>query len=142
MCFGIQGSDSSGASRTIPIGPPDRHDAVPAPRTFPGEPHMSTSTPTGRDQQSFAETALRLGGKTEEEARRTGALDKADDQVEALFKERYQTANSPVHKAVWSGRVPLDQFTPPPLPASAPCDAAMERSFAVVRRRKEAGTFY
>jgi hypothetical protein len=50
---------------------------------------MSTSTQPDREQQSFAETALRLGGKTEEEARRTGALDKADDQVESLFKPEY-----------------------------------------------------
>ena len=81
---------------------------------------MSTSTPTERDQQSFAETALRLGGKTEEEARRTGAVDKADEQVEALFKPQYQTVNSPIHKAVWDGKVPLDLFAPPPLAAVAP----------------------
>jgi hypothetical protein len=37
------------------------------------------------DGASFAETALRLGGKSDEEARRTGAIDKADEQVEALF---------------------------------------------------------
>jgi hypothetical protein len=29
---------------------------------------MSTATPPERDQQSFAETALRLGGKSEDEA--------------------------------------------------------------------------
>jgi alkylation response protein AidB-like acyl-CoA dehydrogenase len=100
---------------------------------------MST-TPTAPDREaSFAETALRLGGKTEEEARRTGALDKADDQVEALFKPQYQTVNSPIHKAVWDGRAPLDLFSPPPLPATAPCDRAMDEALAVVRRRREAG---
>jgi acyl-CoA dehydrogenase len=103
---------------------------------------MSTTTQTERESQSFAEAALRLGGKTEEEARRTGAVDKADDQVEALFAARYQTANSPVHKAVWDNKVPLELFVPPAIPASAPCDAAMERSFDVVRRRKEAGTMH
>jgi alkylation response protein AidB-like acyl-CoA dehydrogenase len=102
---------------------------------------MSTSTPTERDQ-SFAETALRLGGKSEEEARRTGTLDKADEQVEALFAPQYQTINSPIHKAVWEGKTPLDLFNPPPLPASAPCDAAMEISIDVVRRRGEAGTLH
>src|SRR5438876_7587685 len=97
---------------------------------------MSATTPTERDQ-SFAETALRLGGKSEEEARRTGTLDKADEQVEALFAPQYQTVNSPIHKAVWDGKTPLDLFNPPPLPASAPCDATMERSIEVVRRRRE-----
>jgi alkylation response protein AidB-like acyl-CoA dehydrogenase len=103
---------------------------------------MSTSTETERERQSFAETALRLSGKTEEEARRTGAMDKADEQVEALFKSKYQTANSPVHKAVWEAKVPLELFMPPPLPASAPCDLAMEQSLEVVRRRRETGTHY
>jgi alkylation response protein AidB-like acyl-CoA dehydrogenase len=103
---------------------------------------MSTLTPADREQQSFAETALRLGGKTEEEARRTGAVDKADEQVEALFKPRYQTANSPVHKAVWEGQTPLALFSPPPLAESDPCDRSMEASLAAVRRRRADGTIY
>jgi alkylation response protein AidB-like acyl-CoA dehydrogenase len=102
---------------------------------------MSATTPTERDQ-SFAETALRLGGKSEEEARRTGTLDKADEQVEALFAPQYQTVNSPIHKAVWEGKTPLELFSPPLLPESAPCDAAMEISTDVVRRRREAGTLH
>jgi alkylation response protein AidB-like acyl-CoA dehydrogenase len=97
------------------------------------------STSTERDQ-SFAETALRLSGKTEEEARRTGAVDKADEQVEALFKPQYQTANSPIHRAVWENRIPLELFNPPPLPLSAPCDATMSASLDLVRRRREQGT--
>src|SRR6516225_6379276 len=105
------------------------------------ENRMSTSTPTERDQ-SFAETALRLGGKSEEEARRTGTLDKADEQVEALFAPQYQTVNSPIHKAIWDGKTPLALFNPPPLPDSAPCDAAMEISIDVVRRRRETGTLH
>ena len=77
---------------------------------------MNPATPTQeqRERQSFAETALRLGGKSEEEATRMGAVDKADEQVEALFAPQYQTASSPVHRAVWDGKVPLDLFAPPP----------------------------
>jgi alkylation response protein AidB-like acyl-CoA dehydrogenase len=103
---------------------------------------MSTTTPTDREQQSFAETALRLGGKTEEEARRTGAVDKADEQVESLFKPQYQTANSPAHKAVWDRRVPLELFTPPALPASHPSDRTMEASLELVRRRRSEGKIH
>src|SRR6516162_4482950 len=103
---------------------------------------MSTTTPTDREQQSFAETALRLSGKTEEEARRTGALDRADEQVEQLFKPQYQTVNSPVHKAVWENRVPLDKFAPPPLAVSHPCDKAMQASLEVTRNRRDAGTLF
>jgi alkylation response protein AidB-like acyl-CoA dehydrogenase len=109
---------------------------------------MSTGTEgrqpgqTEREGQSFAETALRLGGKSEDEVRRLGAVGRADEQVEKLFAPKYQTANSPVHRAVWEGVVPLDLFAPPPLPESAPCDEAMARSLDVVRRRREAGTVY
>ncbi len=93
-----------------------------------------------QSERSFAETALRLGGKSEEEATRLGAVDKADEQVETLFAPRYQTVQSPVHKAIWEGKVPLELFAPPPLPASAPCDAAMEKSLALIRRRRDEGS--
>src|SRR5437870_7844615 len=113
------------------------------PHSQSGEKPMSgTTTQTERERQSFAEAALRLGGKTDEEARRTGAVDKADEQVETLFAPQYQTVNSPIHKAIWEGKVPLDLFAPPPLPATAPCDAAMEKSLALVRRRRDQGTLY
>ncbi len=103
---------------------------------------MSASIPTKQQEHSFAEEALRLGGKSEDEIRRTGAVDMADEQVESLFAPQYQTAHSPVHRAVWEGKTPLDLFLAPPLSASAPCDEAMEKSVALVRRRKEEGTLY
>jgi alkylation response protein AidB-like acyl-CoA dehydrogenase len=102
---------------------------------------MSTATPPEREQ-SFAETALRLGGKSEEEARRTGALDKADEQVEKLFLPQYQTTSSPIHRAVWESKVPLDLFSPPQLPDSAHCDATMEESLNIVRKHRAAHTLY
>src|SRR5437016_13363823 len=98
---------------------------------------MSTTTETQREQQSFADTALRLGGKTDEEARRLGAVDKADEQVEALFAPRYQTSQSPIHQAVWDKRVPFDLFAPPPVAdasGSPSCDAAMSKSYEIVVR--------
>jgi alkylation response protein AidB-like acyl-CoA dehydrogenase len=103
---------------------------------------MSISTPPEQEKQSFAETAMRLGGKSEDEARRMGAVDKADEQVEDLFAPRHQTVNSPVHKAVWDGKTPLELFQPPPLPTTAPCDAVMEKSLEVARRHRDAGTLY
>ncbi len=101
---------------------------------------MSTVTPPDREQASFAETALRLGGKSEDEARRTGAVDRADEQVEKLFKPQYQTANSPIHKAVWDGKVPLELFQAPPLAPSHPSDKVMSDSLEIARRHREAGT--
>ena len=61
-------------------------------------------------EESFAEVALRLGGASDDEARRTGAVDAADDQVEDLFAPQYQTANSPAHRAVWDRHVPTELF--------------------------------
>src|SRR5437667_11406485 len=88
---------------------------------------MNPATPTKEPEtQSFAETAMRMGGKSEEESRRMGAVDKADEQVDRLF--RVQTASSPIHKAIWDGKVPLDLFQAPPVAASAPCDVVMEKS--------------
>lgn len=108
-----------------------------------------------RERESFAESALRLGGKSEDEARRTGAVDRADEQVETLFAPQYQTINSPVHKAVWDRAVPLELFKAPVSgerqadsarstlsAASRPYETAMQRSLEVVRRRREARLLY
>ena len=73
--------------------------------------------------QTFVEAALKLGGKSEEEARTTGTVDRADDQVDALFAARYQTANSPVHRVVWDREAPIDLFLPQP-----PATLAAERT--------------
>lgn len=104
---------------------------------------MSTDapTPTDADQEvSFAETALKLGGKSEDEARRTGAIDKADDQVEALFAPQYQTVNSPAHAAVWNRGVPVDLFqsTEPTTPPDV--QKVMDDAIATVQRHRSAGS--
>ena len=90
--------------------------------------------------KNFIETALKLSGKSEEEARKTGTLDRADEQVEALFAFKYQTSQSPVHQAVWSHHIPVDLFeaSPPEVPVDT--QLVMERSLDVVRRHKLAGT--
>jgi acyl-CoA dehydrogenase len=100
---------------------------------------MNPATPTTdeKETQSFAETAMRMGGKSEEEAKRMGAVDKADEQVDLLF--RHKTDASPIHKAIWDGVVPLELFQPPPLPASEPCDVVMEKSLAIAKRRRDQG---
>ncbi len=90
---------------------------------------------------SFAESAMRLSGKGEEEAVRTGAVDTADDQVESLFAAQYQTVNSPIHRAVWERTVPLDLLVPPPI-GESPCDAAIQQCVEVVRRDRTDGSIY
>jgi alkylation response protein AidB-like acyl-CoA dehydrogenase len=90
--------------------------------------------------ESFAETALRLGGKSADEARRTGAIDTADDQVEALFAPQYQTVNSPVHRAVWDRGVPVDLFTSTPPVTPPDVQQVMDDSIAVAKKHVTGGT--
>lgn len=91
-------------------------------------------------QESFAETALKLGGKSEDEARRTGAIDSADDNVEQLFKAQYQTVNSPAHRAVWDRGLPVELFQSTPSEARAEVRKVMDDSVDVVTRHRDAGT--
>src|SRR6476620_6995062 len=103
---------------------------------------MSTESPPHRPSEgaSFAETALALGGKSADEARRTGAIDAADDQVEALFAPQYQTVNSPAHRAVWDRGVPVDLFMSESPKTPPDVQQVMDNSIVVVQRHKSAGT--
>jgi alkylation response protein AidB-like acyl-CoA dehydrogenase len=102
---------------------------------------MTTQTPIKQPQDgtSFAETALALGGKSADEARRTGAIDTADDQVESLFALQYQTVNSPAHQAVWDRGVPVDLFMSAPPKTPPDVQQVMDDSIAAVQRHKAAG---
>ncbi|HVU88568.1 MAG TPA: acyl-CoA dehydrogenase family protein [Pirellulales bacterium] len=92
------------------------------------------------EKESFAEVALKLGGKSAEEARRMGAVDKADDQVEALFAPQYQTVNSPAHRAVWDAQTPINEFISTPAQTPPHVQKVMDDSLAVVRKHFQAGT--
>src|SRR3954453_3264858 len=104
---------------------------------------MSTESPPidpPHEGTSFAETALKLGGKSADEARRTGGIDTADDQVEALFAPEYQTINSPAHRAVWDRGVPVELFMSAPPKTPPDVQRVMDDSIAVVQRHKAGGT--
>jgi alkylation response protein AidB-like acyl-CoA dehydrogenase len=106
---------------------------------------MSTTSPPPRtgdtsSDPSFAETAMRLGGKSDEEATRTGAIDKADDEVERLFEKRRQTTASPVHRAVWDRGFPVELFDSAEEKTPADVQQVMDASIAVVDRYRKAGT--
>lgn len=102
---------------------------------------MSTTSPDRPPSDpSFAETAMRLGGKSEEEATRTGAIDKADDEVERLFEKRRQTTASPIHRAVWDRGFPVELFEAAEAKTPADVQQVMDASLAVVERHRKAGT--
>src|SRR6185436_8535748 len=86
------------------------------------------------NKASFAETALKLGGKSDDEARRMGAVDKADDQVEQLFAKRFQTTNSPVHRAIWDRGLPVELFESRPKAAPPEVSRVMQDSMDVMRK--------
>jgi alkylation response protein AidB-like acyl-CoA dehydrogenase len=100
----------------------------------------SRGNPTEDDGPSFAETALKLGGKSDDEARRTGAIDAADDQVERLFARQYQTAQSPAHRAVWDRSVAVELFRSQAVTTPPDVQRVMDQSIAVVRRHRDAHT--
>lgn len=108
------------------------------------------STPTARPpvagadpaERSFVETALELSGKSAEETRATGRLDRADEQVETLFAERYRTAASPAHRAVWDTTFPAEQFAITEPAVAAAWRTTMDESLELVRRHKRAGTLH
>jgi alkylation response protein AidB-like acyl-CoA dehydrogenase len=85
---------------------------------------------------------MQLAGKTEEEAKRTGAVDRVDDQVEALFAAQYKTSNSPVHKAVWESKIDINLFSTPKLEEEKLTLAAMTKSIAVIKEHKKNGTIF
>jgi alkylation response protein AidB-like acyl-CoA dehydrogenase len=92
------------------------------------------------EKESFAEVALRLSGASEDEAKRTGVLDTADDQVEALFANRYRTTNSPIHRAIWDRKIETEQFASTPLMMRDRVAKVIQDSLAVVRRSRDANT--
>ena len=92
------------------------------------------------ETQTFVEAALKLGGKSEEEARTTGTVDRADDQVDALFAARYQTANSPAHRVVWDREAADRACSCPQPPATSPAsERIMQRSLEAVTPQPRAG---
>ncbi len=96
--------------------------------------------PGSAQEASFAETALKLGGKSDEEARRTGAIDRADDQVEQMFKPQYQTVNSPAHRIVWERSGDISAFRVQESESNEAAEKVMTDSLDVVRRHRDAGT--
>ena len=102
----------------------------------------SAEEPHNSDHKSFAESALELGGKSAEESRRTGVIDQADDQVEALFAPQYQTVNSPAHRAIWDKQVPCELFMSREPVVSAKVESIMNESIQVIEMHRREESLY
>ena len=94
------------------------------------------------ETENFVEATLKLSGKSEEESRKTGKLDRADEQVESMFATRYQTAHSPIHRAIWEHELPVELFRIEPVVVPEACQRVMDDSIAVVKRHIKAGTLF
>lgn len=106
---------------------------------------MSVSTENKRsdgEADTFVETALKLSGKSAEEARKTGAIDRADEQVETLFAPKHQTTGSPIHRAVWEDKLPADLFVADERPADAGPREVMQKSLDLIRDRRRNKTIH
>ncbi len=100
----------------------------------------SAMASTESDEKSFVETALKLGGKSDEEARKTGAVDRAEDQVEAMYLAAMRSSAGPVHRAVWDAAFPSELFATQRIAATADVQQIMDSSLDVARRRKQDGS--
>ena len=90
--------------------------------------------------KSFAETAMELGGKSQEESVSIGKMDTADDQVEGLFEDKHQTRNSPVYKAVWDREFPSKQFFE--FDFHRPNSQKLINCLSIIEECKNEGTLY
>lgn len=106
--------------------------------------HPSPEKKPQENGSTFAAEALKLGGKSDDEVRRMGAVDAADDQVENLFASRYQTVNSPLHRAVWDKDPDWSLFglEQPVRAESSAARHVMTASLQVVQRHRDANTLF
>jgi len=108
----------------------------------PHNPDQTSAEKADEQDVTFVETALLLGGKSEEEAKKTGTIDRADDEVELLFAGQYQTHNSPVHKAVWDRNFPNEAFQISLPEADEQMEKVFAKSMEVVTTHQKNGTHY
>ena len=100
----------------------------------------SDMSPLESDEKSFVETALKFGGKSDEEAQKTGAVDRAEDQVEAMYWAAQRTSAGPVHRAVWDTTFPSELFATQRIATTTEVQQVMDRSLDVARGRKQDGS--
>ena len=126
----------------VPVTPAAAPSKTPPKSEAKQDPKPAPKPKPSQDKESFAEVALRLGGASADEAKRTGVVDTADDQVEALFAEQYKTVNSPVHRAIWDSHVPTELFYSEMSEVSPLVKDVVDKSLAIVSKHRDAGTLF
>src|ERR1700679_3350218 len=90
----------------------------------------SNNTPKKPDDDSVAETAAEMHGKSKAESGSIGKIDRADDATESLYAQ--DTNNSPVFKAFWNS-VDLGMFSAQPAPLNELAESAIAECIRVTR---------
>jgi alkylation response protein AidB-like acyl-CoA dehydrogenase len=99
----------------------------------------SNNTPKTPDNDSVAETAAEMHGKSKAESGSIGKIDRADDATENLYAQ--DTNNSPVFKAFWNN-VDLGMFSAQPAPVNEAAESAIAECIRVTRAHLDNGTIY
>lgn len=97
--------------------------------------------PSNSSNGNLAEDILRDAGKSEDEVKRTGAIDRADSATDELYGERGRTTGSPVHRAVWK-KAGLRNFLPGQDKLDPQVEETVARSIAVLKRNFADGSIY
>lgn len=99
------------------------------------------SKKTDPKNNNLAEDVLRDAGKSEDEVKRTGEIDRADNETDELYGERGRTSGSPVHRVVWR-RAGLQHFQANQLEVDPTIEKVVADSIAVLRRNQADGSGY
>lgn len=90
---------------------------------------------------NLAEDVLRDAGKSEDEVKRTGAIDRADSATDELYGERGRTTGSPVHRVIWR-KAGLRHFLPNDSQVDPEVEATVAATVAALKANKADGTGY
>ncbi|MBX9686250.1 MAG: acyl-CoA dehydrogenase family protein, partial [Candidatus Obscuribacterales bacterium] len=94
-----------------------------------------------KNDGNLAEDVLRDAGKSEDEVKRTGAIDRADSATDELYGERGRTTGSPVHRIVWR-KAGLRHFLPGVDKVDPEVEATVAASIAALKANKADGSGY
>ncbi len=94
-----------------------------------------------KNDSNLAEDVLRDAGKSEDEVKRTGAIDRADSATDELYGERGRTTGSPVHRVIWH-KAGVRHFLPGQTPVNADIEETVARTIAVLKANRADGSGY
>lgn len=102
---------------------------------------MSKKTSSKNGSNNAAEQVMLDAGKSVEEVKSTGAVDRADAATDSLYDDRKGNSGSPSHRAIWKG-IGLHHFLPDNDVVDPRVEEVIANTLASLRANKAAGTAY